>query len=128
MPKSTAKPVFKLLQSAMANAVNNFQAKKETLTVAQAFVDNGPMIKRMMPRAMGRGTPIRHHTSHITMILQGEGVLAAKEVKKEAVAESVVEGKIEDGNGKAVSSEKKKPAARKAAKTVTKKTKTKETK
>lgn len=69
--KQAAKPVLKLLQSAMANAKHNHGAEGD-LTIKTIFVDGGTVLKRWMPRAMGRATPVKKRTSHITIILEGE--------------------------------------------------------
>jgi len=71
--KEAARPVRKLLESGMANAAHNHGADKKTLTIVRASVDGGAMMYRYTPRAQGRATPIRHRTSHITLILEGEG-------------------------------------------------------
>ncbi|MBD3310919.1 MAG: 50S ribosomal protein L22 [Candidatus Magasanikbacteria bacterium] len=70
--KDAAKPLLKLLNSAIANAEHNHEMKKDTLVIKKAFVDGGPVLKRWMPRAMGRATPIRKRTSHITIVLEGD--------------------------------------------------------
>lgn len=85
--KTAARPVYKLLQSAVANARHNHQMKEDTLVIAQAFVDGGPTLYRWMPKAMGRATPIRKRTSHVTIVLQGEAA-PKKEKKKDMGAES----------------------------------------
>lgn len=68
--KKGAKPVLKLLRSAIANAKNNFNLDVERLRVASVTVDGGPMIKRWLPRAHGRATPIRERTSHVILTLE----------------------------------------------------------
>ena len=70
--KQAAKPVLKLLQSAIANAKHNHDMNGETLVIKTAFVDGGRTLHRSMPRAMGRATPIRKRTAHITLVLEGE--------------------------------------------------------
>jgi large subunit ribosomal protein L22 len=65
--KKAAHPVGKILVSAMANAAAS--DKPEGFVVREAFVDEGPMLKRYMPRAMGRATIIRKRTSRITIVL-----------------------------------------------------------
>ena len=67
-PKAATTPLEKLLQSAVANAKSK-QASVEKLFVKSITVDGGPMLKRMRPRAFGRGAPIRKRTSHITIVL-----------------------------------------------------------
>jgi len=75
-------PVFKLLQSAVANAVHNFKLDKAKLSVKTIYVDGGPTLKRFRPRAMGRAAAIRKRTSHIGIILTDEAVAAKKIIKK----------------------------------------------
>lgn len=67
--KRSAAPVLKLLKSAVANAVNNFQLDESGLYVKDIKVNAGPVAKRMMPRAFGRGATIRKRTSHIVLVL-----------------------------------------------------------
>jgi large subunit ribosomal protein L22 len=70
--KRIAGPLFKLLQSAVANAVHNHQMDKSTLVVSGGFVDGGPTTHRWMPKAFGSAGKIRKRTSHVTLILSGE--------------------------------------------------------
>ena len=77
--KEAARPVLKLLQSAMANAEHNFKLQKQNLVIKTITVDGGPTLKRSRPRAFGRAAPIRKRTSHINIILSDE---PAKESKK----------------------------------------------
>ncbi len=67
--RRAAKPVAKLLQSAMANAQHNFNLRKETLRIKEIRVDEGPKLKRWQPRAFGRAYPILKRSSHISIIL-----------------------------------------------------------
>lgn len=78
LPKRAAEPVLKLLNSAVANAINNFKALKENLFVAKITVDSGSTLKRWMPRAMGRATPIKKRTSHLTIVLESKEPLPVK--------------------------------------------------
>ena len=69
--KKAALPVQKLLKSAVANAVENGGINDvDTLVIDRIMVDEGPTLKRYMPRARGRATPIRKRTSHIRIILR----------------------------------------------------------
>jgi len=70
--KQAARPVKKLLESAVANAKNNHSLKEETLVIKTAFADAGAVLHRWMPRAMGRATPLHKRSSHITIVLEGE--------------------------------------------------------
>ena len=69
-PRASAEVVRKVLDSAVANAQKNHHARAETLYVSQAYVDEGPTLKRFRPRAMGRASRIRKRTSHITVIVK----------------------------------------------------------
>jgi large subunit ribosomal protein L22 len=69
--KKAALPVQKLLKSAVANAVENGGISDvDTLIIDRIMVDAGPTLKRYMPRARGRATPIRKRTSHIRIMLR----------------------------------------------------------
>ncbi len=68
-PKRATDPVGKVLQSAIANAENNYRLKAGNLTVDSVLVGPGPTLKRYRPRAQGRAFPILKRTSHITVIL-----------------------------------------------------------
>ena len=68
--KGAARIVSKVLNSAAANAENNGGLNPDTLYVLNAYVDEGPTLKRFRPRAMGRATRINKRTSHITVILE----------------------------------------------------------
>ena len=69
MPKKGARIIRKLLESAVANASQNEAIDVDTLYVKTIYVDGGPMLKRIRPRAMGRASRILKRTSHITVIL-----------------------------------------------------------
>lgn len=69
MPKKASFILKKLLDSAIANARQKKYVDVDNLYVKNVIVDGGPMMKRFLPRAMGRATKIRKRTSHITMIL-----------------------------------------------------------
>jgi large subunit ribosomal protein L22 len=66
-PRAAAPVVGKVLASAVANAENNDDLVADDLIVAQAYVDEGPTLKRFKPRAMGRASKIMKRTSHITI-------------------------------------------------------------
>ena len=72
MPYRGARFVEKLLKSAMANAGQKKAVNPEEMKIVQAFVDQGPVMKRVEPRAMGRANVIRKRTSHITLVLSEE--------------------------------------------------------
>ncbi len=68
-PKRGAYYVAKVLESAAANAVNNHDMLEDRLYVKAAYVDEGPALKRVLPRARGRADIMKKRTSHITVIL-----------------------------------------------------------
>jgi len=72
MPYRAARMVEKLLKSAMANAEQKDVAVPEEMRIVKAYVDEGPMMKRLLPRAMGRANIIRKKTCHITIVLREE--------------------------------------------------------
>ncbi|TML04384.1 MAG: 50S ribosomal protein L22 [Actinobacteria bacterium] len=67
--RQVAEAWSKLLESAVANAENNHELVADELVVGQAYVDEGPTLKRYRPRALGRATRIRKRTSHMTITL-----------------------------------------------------------
>jgi large subunit ribosomal protein L22 len=69
--KAAALPLSKLIKSAVANAtdLSKGQVDVDTLVVKHLSVDQGPTVRRFMPRAMGRATPIQKKTSHIHVVL-----------------------------------------------------------
>jgi large subunit ribosomal protein L22 len=69
-PRAAAEIVGKVLNSAVANAEKNHKIRPETLYVSEAFVNEGPTLKRWRPRAMGRATRIDKRTSHITIVVK----------------------------------------------------------
>ena len=68
-PKSASEPIRKVLMSAGANAEHNLGMSKDNLYVAACYADQGPTLKRVMPRAQGRAFRILKRTSHITVVL-----------------------------------------------------------
>jgi large subunit ribosomal protein L22 len=75
LPKKSAKIISKLVSSAMANVDDKSKGKADVdaLVIKAIQVDNGPIIKRWMPRAMGRANRVNHRTSHITVVLDEAG-------------------------------------------------------
>jgi large subunit ribosomal protein L22 len=67
-PKAAARVIIKLLRSAIANATQK-KVDVDRLYVKTIAVDQGPTMKRFMPRAMGRATSIRKRSCHITIVL-----------------------------------------------------------
>ena len=68
-PKAASELMVKVLDSAVANAENNFSMDPEKLYVSATYADPGPILKRGMPRAQGRMYRINKRTSHITIVV-----------------------------------------------------------
>ena len=83
--KLAAKPVAKLINSAIASAEHDFEIEKDNLKIAEIKVDEGPTLKRWTPRAHGRATPIRKRTSHISLVLAEIKESGKKEAKKQKI-------------------------------------------
>jgi large subunit ribosomal protein L22 len=84
-PQAASDPVGKVLDSAVANAENNHDLDPASLVILEAYVDEGPTLKRFRPRAQGRAYRIRKRTSHITVVVgpnQSTGAAAAAPTKK----------------------------------------------
>jgi large subunit ribosomal protein L22 len=68
--KGVAEVVGKVLASAVANAEHNLKIKPDSLFVSEAYVNEGPTLKRIKPRAMGRAFRIRKRSAHITIVVK----------------------------------------------------------
>ena len=107
-PQAASEPVRKVVQSAIANARVKADAASEAfderlLVVSEAYVDEGPTMKRFRPRAQGRAYRIRKRTSHITVV-----VAPFDEVGPQAKKAAKAEAKVQDAPAA-------KPAAKKTA-------------
>lgn len=95
----SAQPLLKLLRSAVANAKNK-KLDTDKLFVSSLIVNPGPMLKRFLPRAQGRATPIHKKMSHVVLILsEAENKFAERfkinpPAKKEKVKKEKVKPKI----------------------------------
>ena len=69
-PKAASELLIKLLDSAVANAENNFGMDVDKLYIAEIYANEGPTLKRIRPRAQGRAFRIRKRTSHITIVVK----------------------------------------------------------
>jgi large subunit ribosomal protein L22 len=69
-PKAASAPIFRLLKSAEANAVNNNGLDSDFLYVAEATATQGPTLKRVMPKARGSADRIKKRSSHITLVVR----------------------------------------------------------
>lgn len=70
VPKRGTEPITKVLDSAIANATHNYDMDEDSLYVAEAYVDQGPTMKRWQARARGQAFPIKKKTSHITIVVR----------------------------------------------------------
>jgi len=120
--KRAAKVVSGVVASAKANAETAYQMNPDNLIISTILIDGGPVLKRFMPRAMGRAAMVRKRTSHITVKVR-EPISLEKTPKTEAVSQATavkappakakpVKAKKEAGT----TSEKKKSVAAKAPK------------
>ena len=103
-PLAASEPIGKVLDSAIANAANNHAMDVRGLVVSAAFVDEGPTMKRIRPRAQGRAYKIRKRSSHITVVVS-DGIAAAPVAKVNAAKAAA----------KAVSAEESAPAKKATA-------------
>src|SRR6476469_6357023 len=69
MPQAAARDVLSVVQSAAANAENNFQMEPDGLFISRIFANEGPTFKRYRAKARGQGTRILKRTSHITVVV-----------------------------------------------------------
>ena len=109
--KHAAKQIEKVLNSAVANA--EFKAREEdesidvdTLYIKTAIVNEGPALRRFMPAAQGRATPIRKRTSHVEIILEAREAPRAPRATRTAEGSSAKAGKSEGSTAKASSTSK----------------------
>lgn len=86
LSKHASIPLEKLLKSAIQNAVHDLGQDASSLYIESINVDVGPVLKRMMPRAFGRGATIRKRMSHVSLVLgvRGEEKVTRKKSKKGA--------------------------------------------
>lgn len=69
-PQIAAEPVSKVIKSAAANAENNLDMNRDDLYIAEAYVDPGPTLKRVLPRMRGMADRVLKRTSHITVVVR----------------------------------------------------------
>ena len=69
-PKAAAPVVLKVLNSAIANAVNNSELDRKSLVVAEVYANPGPTLKRFVARSRGSASPMLRRTSHISVVLE----------------------------------------------------------
>ncbi len=101
MPKKAAGLILKLLNSAVANAKHNFSIEESNLHILKLVVDGGPSLKRWMPRAMGRATPILKRTCSISLVLEGKpGITKKAEVLGRELGAARIAKKQKAGKGR----------------------------
>jgi large subunit ribosomal protein L22 len=69
-PQAASEDIYKVVASAMANAEHNEHLDRDALWISEAYVDEGPTLKRFRPRAQGRAYRVRKRTSHITVVVE----------------------------------------------------------
>lgn len=124
-PQKPALPIRKTLVSALANAEQAARGKGvsfdvDQMVIVEAYVDEGPTMKRFRPRAQGRGARILKRTSHLTIVVgtEAEKAEALKPVKqpfKSAAARRAEAAKAEKAAAKKAKAEEKPAAEKKAA-------------
>nr|YP_009270356.1 ribosomal protein L22 [Erodium rupestre]AHF21114.1 ribosomal protein L22 [Erodium rupestre]AHG24650.1 ribosomal protein L22 [Erodium foetidum subsp. foetidum] len=70
MPYRACSPILKLIYSAAANGIHNMNFDEKSLIISKAEVNEGTTVKKLKPRAKGRGYPIKRSTCHITIVLR----------------------------------------------------------
>lgn len=116
-PKHVARVIGKVLHSAVANAVAmEGKIKIEELRVKHAFVGAGPTLKRFLPRAQGRATPLLKRTSHITVVVEGEALIEETGPSRRAPRPKAAPKKAAPAPAEPAAKTAKTPKAAKAAK------------
>ena len=90
--KAAARPVSKLLDSAIANAEHNFKLSAGNLYIKKATVDGGPVLKRWRARAFGRAAGIKKRSCHITIVLEERSVAGSPKAVAAAVVPAPAKG------------------------------------
>ena len=102
LQKAAAVPILKLLNSAVSNAIHNFEMEKDNLYITKFLINEGPTLKRWRPRAYGRAFTIMKRTCHVELELEekvkgkkkNKKKMFKKQIKKEVVeAKKTSEGK-----------------------------------
>lgn len=103
MTKHASNPLEKLLKSAIQNAVHDMGQDAARLYIKDINVDVGPVLKRMMPRAFGRGATIRKRMSHVSLVLgvRGEQKASRKKMKKKETGPAMRIADWQDVKGEA---------------------------
>lgn len=97
LPRRSAGPVLKLLRSAVADALHNFGAKDASgFYIKKIVVDEGPVLKRMTPRAFGRGALIRKRMSHVKLTLDSREMVVRPAPKKKKEGPVLRDATVQD--------------------------------
>ena len=88
MPKKAAGIVYKALNSAVANATNNFGLTREDLVISKITIDQGPSLKRFRPRSKGMASALLKRTSHVTVVVSAEAPKKAKQTENPVEAKA----------------------------------------
>ena len=112
-PQAASEPIGKVLDSAIANATNNHAMDARALVVSAAFVDEGPTMKRIRPRAQGRAYRIRKRSSHITVIVS-DGTVQAPVAKAKPAPKAAEKPAATKAPAKKAADTADKPVAKKA--------------
>ncbi len=98
--KRASLPILKLLNSALANANNVASKDPSVLFISKITVDEGPTLKRILPRAKGRADRMMKRSSHITIVLDEKWSEEEKEAKKSKKVNKKDKSVITDGENK----------------------------
>jgi large subunit ribosomal protein L22 len=114
-PQAASVPVYKVIASAIANAENNEQLDPDSLLVTEAYVDEGPTMKRFRPRAQGRAFRIRKRTCHITVTVEAVAPAAPSRRPKKAATKAAKATALDADTATGATAETDSAAAKKTA-------------
>lgn len=113
--KAASESLLKILNTAIANAKENYDIEASNLKIKSFTVNDGPVLKRWMPRAQGRATPLRKGTSHVQLVLT-EIVESGKKKIKQVAADDIIKVGVGEFDEIKDATEKKEAKAEKPAK------------
>src|SRR2546430_2421402 len=105
-PQAASEPVYKVVASAIANAENNERLDPDSLLISEAFVDEGPTMKRFRPRAQGRAYRIRKRSCHITIVVESVQASAPRRAPATAKKAAPAAGEAPGAHGTTPAAEK----------------------
>ena len=94
LTRAGSRPILKLINSAVANAENNFELNKDNLYIKDIAINEGATLKRFRARAFGRAATIRKRSSHILVVLAEKKPTQAKTKKKKVSTKTSADQKI----------------------------------